>query len=221
MNVIGLDLSLAAPGIAVDDVTETLHTDPKRGDKRLCDIRAWLIHHIAGRSPRFHAGPLRLAMLEAVPPYDFASAVLERVHGVAREVLAYYDVPFAYANVHALKAFATGNGRADKSEVMDYVEYATGKRPEDDNVSDAWVLHRMGQMFFTPDPTAGHTITQAKALTSIEWPLFPNDPDWPQPYGPLRRKPVTRKCKHGVVCLKNGDHWLHPFDVAVCDRPPK
>jgi hypothetical protein len=221
MSVIGLDLSLAAPGLAVDDVTETLHTDPKRGDKRLCDIRAWLIHHVAGRSPRFHAGPLRLAMIEAVPPYDFASAVLERVHGVAREVLAYYDVPFAYVNVTALMAFATGKGRADTSEVMDYVEAETGKRPTDDNLADAWVLRRMGSVFLSPYPVLDLTVAQVKAIDSVEWPLKPSDPEWPQPYGVIRRKPMTKKCKHGVVCLKNGDHWLHPFNVAVCDKPPK
>jgi Holliday junction resolvasome RuvABC endonuclease subunit len=222
MSVIGLDLSLSAPGMAIDRVlgsihTETLHTDPKRGDKRYCDIRDWLVYNIAQRKR-----PLQLAMIEAVPPYDFASAVLERVHAIAREVLARYDIPFAYANVSALKAFATGSGRADKSEVMDYVEAETGKRPADDNQSDAWVLHRMGSYFLNrPTGPISLTPSMVKALNSVEWPLFPHEPDWPQPYGVIRRKPVTKKCRHGSVCLKNGDHWLHPFTVAVCDKPPK
>lgn len=220
MNVIGLDLSLSAPGIAIDRVLgslrmETLHTDPKRGDKRYCDIRDWLTHYV-------HDMPYSLAAIEDVPPYDKASAVLNRVHGVAREVLARYDIPFAYVNVTALKAFATGNGRAEKSEVMDYVEACTGRRPTDDNQSDAWVLQTMGKIFLAKNfPLDAQRPASRKAIDSVEWPLFPHEPDWPQPYGPLRRKPVTKKCRHGSVCLKNGDHWLHPFTVAVCDKPPK
>jgi Holliday junction resolvasome RuvABC endonuclease subunit len=212
MSVIGLDLSLTAPGLAVADRTETLRTDARRGDKRFCDIRDWVMHYAATRN-------LRLAMIEAVPPYDHASSGLERVHGIAREVLARFDVPFAYVNVSALKAFATGDGRAEKSEVMDYVEAQTGIRPTTDDEADAWVLRRMGDVFLAGEGT--RTPAQCKAIESVDWPLFPGEPDWPQPYGVLRRKPVTKKCKHGMVCLKNGDHWLHPFSVAVCDKPPK
>lgn len=215
MNVIGLDLSLTAPGLAVVDRTETLWTDAKRGDKRLCDIRDWAEHYVATRD-------LSLAVIEAVPPYDHASAVLRDVHGVAREVLARYDVPFAYVNQTALKAFATGNGRAEKSEVMDYVETETGKRPADDNQADAWVLRQMGS-YFLDRPTGPVSLTPSmvKALNSVEWPLFPNDPTWPQPYGVIRQKPVRKKCKDGYVSLKNGDHWVHPFNMAVCTKPPK
>lgn len=218
MSVIGLDLSLAAPGLSAcrqlrKPYSTTLITDPKRGDRRYCDIRDWLVYNIADYR-------YRLAMIEAVPPYDFASSGLERVHGIAREVLARYDVPFAYVNVTALKAFATGNGRADKSEVMDYVEAETGKRPADDNQADAWVLYRMGHAFLSSGAEGyGLGPVQTKALNSVVWPL--REGKWPHPYGPLRRVPVRKKCKHGIVSLKNGDHWLHPFNLAVCDKPPK
>jgi crossover junction endodeoxyribonuclease RuvC len=222
VTVIGLDLSLTAPGMVADRangtaVSETLHTDPKRGDKRYCDIRDWLWFYL-------HDMPYSLAVIEAVPPYDFASSGLERLHGVAREVLARHDIPFAYVNVTALKSFATDNGRADKNEVMDYVKGETGKRPTDDNQADAWVLRRMGQIFLESAGGAwmGLSGAQCKALDSVEWPLFPSDPSWPTPYGAISmRKPVTKKCKHGVVCLRNGAHWLHPFNVVVCDKPPK
>jgi Holliday junction resolvasome RuvABC endonuclease subunit len=220
MSVMGLDLSLTAPGMVADRVlgtlvSETLRTDPRRGDKRYCDIRDWLVYYA-------HDIPYSLAVIEAVPPYDHASSGLERVHGIAREVLARYDIPFAYVNVTALKAFATGNGRADKSEVMDYAEAETGKRPADDNQADGWVLHRMGELFLaTGLDLSWLNPAQAKAMGSVEWPLLPGDTSWPQPYGTLHRKPVTKKCKHGVVCLKNGDGWLHPFTVDACDKPPK
>lgn len=216
MSVIGLDLSLAAPGLSAGQagwppLATALATDAKRGDRRYCDIRDWLIFYIANHGHR-------LAVIEAVPPYDFASSGLERVHGIAREVLARYDVPFAYVNVSALKKFATGNGRADKREVMAMVRNGWGFPVEDDNASDATVLRVMGELFLNGVRFGANF--QLDAARAVDWPLFPGKTEWPQPYGPLPRKPVTKRCKHGYVCLRNADHWLHPFDVAVCDKPP-
>lgn len=215
MTVLGLDLSLTAPGAAGPGGAGTLHTDSKRGDKRFCDIRDWMIDQVHGRN-------LQLALIEAVPPYDFASSGLERVHGVAREVLARYDIPFAYVNVSALKRFATGDGRADKAEVMRIVQEEWCIDVEDDNAADAAVLRAMGELFINGIGLLGAGASKLTAtMGAVPWPLRPADPGWPQPYGELRRKPVTRQCKHGLVCLKNADHWLHPFDVAICDKPPK
>lgn len=219
MNVIGLDLSLTAPGLCVDDRrAETLHTDAKIGDKRFCVIRDWIEYYLA-----VNAEWPSLAVIEDVPHAgDQAGSHLQRVHGVAREILARHDIPFAYVNVTALKSYATGNGRADKSEVMDAVLVMTGWRPADDNQGDAWVLRRMGRDFFGRGlryPSAH----QRQAIAAVEWPLRPRDPRWPAPYGAISAltKMVRKKCRHGVVCLRNGDHWLHPLDVVVCDKPPK
>lgn len=219
MKVIGLDLSLTAPALSITDMVPlglTLRTDAKRGDKRFCDIRDWLAAHVGQHRPR-------LALVEAVPPYDHASSGLERVHGVAREVLARYDVPFAYANVSAVKAYATGDGRADKVKVMAEVERETGWAPPDDNASDAYVLRWMGEDA-QHGVLLGALLTPAalQALSSIEWPMLPGVPYLPEPYGKIRRaRPKRAMCRHGVVCLLNGDSWIHPFTLAVCDKPPK
>jgi Holliday junction resolvasome RuvABC endonuclease subunit len=218
MNVIGLDLSLTAPGMAAPGrKPETLRTDAKRGDQRFCDIRDWLVYNI--EPLRWAQRRVDLAMIEAVPPYDHASSVLSLVHGVAREVLARYDVPLAYVNVTALKSFATGDGRADKARVMAYVRERTGRMPDDDNQADAFVLRDMGEMFASDWPALGGPFVQP--MSGIEWPLRVGDPGWPQPYGPLRQKPVRKKCGHKILALKNGDGWLHPFNVVSCDKPPK
>lgn len=212
MNVIGLDLSLTAPGLSIGDQHgATLHTDAKRGDERFCDIRDWLDYHIAAYRPA-------LAVIEAVPPYDHASSGLERVHGVAREILARRLVPFAYVNVSALKAFATGNGRAEKDDVMAAVEAMSGWAPGDDNQADAWVARRMGQMALNPKAFLTEDYPhRVAAMSSVSWPM-----DVVAPYGAISvRKPVVKKCGHKVIALKNGGDWLHPFTVDRCDKPPK
>ena len=212
MNVIGLDLSLTAPGLSADNQHgETLTTDAKRGNKRLCDIRDWLEYHVQARPPQ-------LAVIEAVPPYDHASSGLERVHGVARELLARYDVTAVYVNVTALKAFATGNGRADKAAVMDAVERMSGWVPGDDNQADAWVARRMGQLACTPGSSQLHGHPhRLTAMSSVAWPM-----DIVAPYGAISaRRPVVKKCGHKVIALRNGGDWLHPFTVDRCDKPPK
>lgn len=218
--VLGLDLSLTSPGLARSHgytrTAETLRTNVKRGDKRLCDIRDWIEYYVK-------MGAYELAVIEAVPPYATASAGLERVQAIAREILARYDVPFAHVNVTALKAFATGDGRADKADVMATVERWTGKPPVDDNAADAAVLQSMGEVFLGAPPPEGQlTDSQYQAMCSVTWPLFPLDASWPQPYGETRGKPGARKkCRHNIVAMRNGDRWLHPFTVDVCDKPPK
>ncbi len=219
MNVIGLDLSLTAPGLAAalplgKVAATTLVTDAKRGDRRFCDIRDWLMHYVA-------AYRMQLAVVEAVPPYDHASSGLERVHGIAREVLARYDVPFAYVNVTALKSYATGNGRADKAAVMAAASGLLGWTVADDNEADALILMQMGREFLASDRDGvGVNDAMRQAMSAVAWPIYANEPGWPQPYGPIRRKAVVKKCRHGIMSLRNGETWLHPFTVAACDKPP-
>lgn len=220
-RVLGLDLSLTSPGLArshgYQRKAETLRTDPKRGDKRLCDIRDWIEYYVK-------VGGYELAVIEAVPAVgDRAGMYLTLVHSTAREVLARYDVPYAYVNVTALKSFATSSGTADKAEVMAAVQRWTGEPPADDNAADAVVLQAMGEVFLGAPPPDGQLSTaQHQAMCAVTWPLFPLDASWPQPYGEIRRRDAIRKkCQHKVVAMRNGDHWLHPFTIAVCDKPPK
>jgi Holliday junction resolvasome RuvABC endonuclease subunit len=213
VNIIGLDLSMTAPGLCTyPGRAESLRLDAKDGDRRFCAIRDWLVYHI-------HGAHLALAVIEATPPYHSASASLERVHGVAREVLARHDVPFAYVSPSTLKLYATGNGNAGKAEMIASAAAQAHDGtwiPADSDQADAWHLQQMGRLATQPDnwPASPRRV---QAMSSVRWPLD----SVLEPYGPLRRQPVTKKCGHKVISLKNGDHWLHPFTMAVCDRPPK
>ncbi len=219
MNVIGLDLSINGTGICVGDRSgETLTGTTKMGDRRLWRVFEAVDHYITA-SGRTGQG-IGLAVIEHNLPHGHSGPTLDYVHGAARAALAKHDVPFAYVYPTTLKVFATGDSSAEKDAMVDAVTRACGWTPSGHDVADAWWLREMGRAFLyglKPDsgPAAG------KAIDSVEWPLKPGDSTWPQPYGPLQRKPVTKKCQHGIVCLKNGDHWLHPFNIAICDKPPK
>ncbi len=153
IQVLGGDLSLTATGLCLPDgATVTLNTGlAKRGDRRLVEIRKDLSHYL-----RTYA--LDLVVLERSRRFKSSDANLAvgMVHGVVREVLAEWTIPFAYIDPNTLKAFATGDIRADKQEMVISANQArkaktsaageTGGEGEiaDHNQADAWWLRQMG-----------------------------------------------------------------------------
>lgn len=218
MNVLGLDLSINGTGICADDrAAETLHGTAKMGDERLSRVYDAVLYYSGGRrvsNGSIALGLVGLAMLELSLPHANRGNVMDYVHGAARAALAKNDIPYAYVHPNTLKIFATGDAGADKPAMIDGVQAETGWLPADDNQADAWWLRRMGLAALAGG--RGLVGRQLSALSAVEW------PEWILPYGAVStRKLVTQKCRHGSVCLLNGDHWLHPFDVTVCTKPPK
>jgi len=215
VNVIGLDLSINGTGICTSRMGgERLAGTAKMGDARLSTVYDAVLYYTGRTSARDQLGPVGLAAIEANPPMAHSGDILNLVHGAARAALAKNGIPFAYVYPTTLKVFATNDSAAGKDAMIDGVEAATEWRPPDDDMADAWWLRQMGLAALRNGRDLA--VHQLRAISAVDW------PDWIHPYGAISaRKPVTKKCRHGVVCLKNGDHWLHPFDVAVCDKPPK
>lgn len=216
MNVIGLDLSINGTGVcAALRSGERLAGTVKMGDARLSTVYDAVLYYTGTAfSHASSLGPIGLAVIEANPPMAHSGDILNLVHGAARAALAKNGVSFAYVYPTTLKSFATGDSGAGKDAMIAGVEAVTGWEPESDDVADAWWLRQMGRAALAGGRQSA--IHQLRAIGAVEW------PDWVAPYGAISaRKPVTKKCKHGVVCLRNGDHWLHPFNVVVCDKPPK
>jgi Holliday junction resolvasome RuvABC endonuclease subunit len=212
MSVIGLDLSLSGTGISCGEYTNfTVRGTAADGDDRLVRIED-AIQYYAAQGGEI-SGPAELAVIEGLPfgNQDRANAL---VHGAARTALARMHIPYAYVYPKTLKVFATGNADADKPEMV-AAAIALGASPRiDHDQADAWWLRRMG--IFALAGLLEMPEHQLHSLSVVEWPA----PVLPFDAVPPMRKPMTKKCKHGMVCLKNGDHWLHPFNVAVCDKPP-
>lgn len=175
MKVVGLDLSITAPGVAVLDdaaITVNVYKSKPLGptlhdrDRRLALLLADVVEHLA------HAN---LVVVEA-PPYGHTPA-----NGSAHDRAGFW-----WRVVHAaqltgahvvevsptsLKKYATGKGNASKEEVMWKVASEwPGVDAHDDNGCDALWLAAMGRAHLDPD-TALHSVTKARAavLKSVAW----------------------------------------------------
>lgn len=148
MTVLGLDLSIRSTGFApavstIQPYALTFGTgkcDPK-GDERLERIYIEITKHLADEP--------ELAVIESLPPYGTASALLGLVHGVARLALAQHGVPFIYISPSALKKWATGSGRADKDAMIAVFREAYPSsglcRKVTSDMADAWLLSQIGR----------------------------------------------------------------------------
>lgn len=208
MNVFGLDLSITATGLAPGLITETVGGPARDGDGRLITIRNRVRHWLRRNT-------YDLAVLEGLAFTGSEVASMAMVHGVVRAELWQADVPYALVYPTTLKCFATGNSRATKTEMKQAASGIAGRKFHDDNQADAHLLRRMGLAAL--GDTAGLKPEQLGWLGGIDW---PKSRVWPFP-GVSISAPETAKCRHKVITLRNGDHWLHPFTLDRCDKPPK
>lgn len=64
--------------------------------------------------------------------------------GRIQEVCTNLEIEYAPVHTATLKKFATGNGRAKKSEMMNAAKKLLGRDPVDDNESDAVLIAKCG-----------------------------------------------------------------------------
>lgn len=207
----GLDLSITAAGLAPDpDFTETVGGDAKAGDRRVIIIRDRVRFWLRRRT-------YDLAVIEGP---GFASTRIfgvAMVHGVVRAELIVAGIPYAIVAPSTLHAFATGSGNATKEEMKQVASGIAGRKFHDDNQADAYLLRRMGLAAL--GDRAGLTPDQVERLGKVQWPA-PIDPYAGTPNRAHYTHHVT-PCRHKMLVLANGDHWLHPFTLDRCDKPPR
>ena len=139
--ILGLDLSLTAPGMAMVDGVEVL--EPKSaGVVRLQQIRDWVLLGAGART--------KIAVIEG---YSYASK-FSRAHslgelgGVVKVALVERGVDLHIVEPNVLKLFALGKGggKGTKKNDMLRAALAAGYAEEtsDDNAIDAWWLRQFG-----------------------------------------------------------------------------
>lgn len=162
MNVLGLDLSLAAPGFATQSGPWTL-TPKHKGVDRLFWFYGYIGELVA-------AHEIHVAIVEG---YAFGSAfgreALGELGGVVRLRLHKMGIPFVIAAPTALKKYATGKGNAKKDEVLAAAIKRSGLDITDNNAADAWWLYQMGCTKYAPELAVSMPAVNMSALDKLEW----------------------------------------------------
>lgn len=161
-TVLGLDLSLTAPGFCLPDGTAfTLKTNIKDGDRRLVHI-AETIRSIAKERPT-------LAVIEDLPVHGKSAGITGMVHGAARTVLIEAGIPYALISPATLKAYATGTGAGDKTAMALAAFKRAGVEFQDDNQCDAFWLRAAG-LDWLGQPVVDLPKAQRDRLGKAKWP---------------------------------------------------
>lgn len=164
MRIAGLDLSMAATGVALPDGgTLTIKTNLKEGDWRLLTIRDAVADALQGCD---------LVVVEGWLVRSLSAPVTGMVHGAVRGFLMDEKIPYAVVTPATLKKYATGKGNADKTAMIMAAYQRSGTDfsvyGKDDNQCDAaWLrwagLDHCGEPAF-PLPAA-----QRAALDKVDW----------------------------------------------------
>lgn len=181
--MVALDLSLAATGLAATHdhhgraglLARTIHTartargatdmDHQRVSRVLLDVAAAV-----------KCQP-HLVLIEWLPQFEGKGATslrLAELHGVLKHWL--FSKGFRYVDVHPpeVKMWATGNGNANKTQVVEAVTSTYGRllHVGDDNAADAVALLSLGLAAY------GHPLVpvfgqqQRRALGNVKWPTL-------------------------------------------------
>lgn len=160
-QIMGLDLSLTATGVALPDATTLTLRSKLRGMERLADLRSIILGLAASTE---------LVVLEG---YSYGSGhgahQLGELGGTIR--LALWDAAIPYIDIAPTQRakYATGRGNAAKGLVVSEISARTGRTFPDDNQVDAWILRAMALDHYG-HPCIDVPQTHRDALTGIHWP---------------------------------------------------
>ena len=152
-NVVGLDPSLTATGIAWAD--ETFSVSGGKGDDRLTDIHHAVTDICDGAT---------LAVIEDLPVHGHGAGKTGMAQGVVRLALLDLCVPYVLVPPAVVKRFATGRGNATKPDLRMELYKRTGLDLAKDDEVDAWWLRAFGH------PIVELPADRAEMLTRVSWP---------------------------------------------------
>lgn len=174
LRVLGLDLSITAPGICLPDgTTRTVKTNPKHGDRRLQHI-VDQVGLALDEGPDSTGDGVDLVVIEEAPPGLKGDAIkaIHMVHGAVRLRLIDFGTPYVVINPTTLKAFATGSTSADKTAMAMAAYKRTGREFTEDkggDQCDAWWLRAAGLDWYG-QPEFDLPKAQRERLAKVQWP---------------------------------------------------
>jgi crossover junction endodeoxyribonuclease RuvC len=197
-QVLALDLSLTATGLAVADwdtlATRTITTGSQRGHQRLRTILTDIAATIGTYRPD-------LVVVEALFAGQHAQTTiaLAELHGIVKFWLT-PRVPLAVVETQHLKTYAVGRGGGagtDKDAVLLAVErrYGALTTVANNNEADALVLAAMGLHHYDK-PLVDVPKTHAAALCKVAGPALPGRPGHPTTPGAGAASETARLREH-------------------------
>lgn len=164
LRILALDLSITAPGLCLPGGTaRTVKTNAKTGDRRLV--------HITNEVGIALGDGVDLVVMEEAPPGLKGDAIkaIHMVHGAVRLRLLESGTPYVLINPTTLKAYATGNTRADKTAMAMAAYKRSGQEFADDNACDAaWLRWAALDWYGQPEFTLPQA--QRERLAKVAWP---------------------------------------------------
>lgn len=168
-NVVGVDLSLTATGVADADGSTSLiapageHTSPD-------GLAEWLSLLNGRLADIIWAEGGALFVVEDLPRNPrFGGTALGMVHGLWRASTWRWEADVVYVPPASLKRYACGKGNASKAEVLTAAVRRLGYLGADDNEADALWLRAMG-LDALGTPPVKMPAANRDALTKLEWP---------------------------------------------------
>lgn len=165
LNVLGLDLSLTATGVAhCDGTTDTWKVDAT-GAERLRVIRDRVVSLLDAAVD-----------LVVIEDYAFSRAgahshEIGELGGVVRLALHVVGVPWVPVLPTSLKKYATGKGNATKPDMRMALFQRFGIDERDDNRVDALWLRAMALDHYG-EPVVTMPAAHREALTKVSWPAL-------------------------------------------------
>lgn len=171
MKIVGADLSITATGLAHMDGSVSTHGGkPVLGDDRLIIIEDALIA-ATGLWHDEDDDRADLLVVEGPVARSQTAYILGQLHGIVKRLCKRHSLPYVFVPPATLKAYATGKGNADKTQMAIAALKRAGREFADDNQCDAaWLrwaaLDHYGLAEFDV-PQA-----QRDRLAKVSWPVI-------------------------------------------------
>lgn len=174
MKIVAADLSISATGIAQRDGTViTVGGKPALGDQRLVLIEDALIEALWGPHPaESDSGeydPADLLVVEGSVARSHTAYISGQLHGIVKRLCIRSGMPFVFVPPATLKAYATGKGNGDKTQMALAALKRAGAEFRDDNQCDAAWL-RWAALDAYGEPQFDMPVAQKERLKKVDWP---------------------------------------------------
>jgi len=171
MKIVGADLSITATGIARwDGSVVTVGGKPALGDQRLVIIEDALVLAL-GLWHDDDEARADLLVVEGSVARSHTAYISGQLHGIVKRLCIRHAMPYVFVPPATLKAYATGKGNGDKTQMALAALKRAGAEFRDDNQCDAaWLRWAALDAYGAPEfdvPAA-----QKDRLKKVTWPVL-------------------------------------------------